>query len=788
LKDLLTHYFAIGLDVSQAMSPTWSPLLVGVSFIIAVLAGLVFVSLSSRLAEGHAETNRLAWISVGAVIMGLGVWAMHFVGMVAYRLPVPVTYDIFATSLSAVPAIAASAASLHLVARPEISYRRLFIGGLIFGGGIGAMHYTGMAAMDIEGIIRYDPYLFTASVLVAVLLAIAALWVARHQHDADGANRNLWKLGAAILVGFAVAGMHYTAMSSTLCFSGSLGGNRGAIDPDLLASITTIAAMIILLSGIAAILFDRRLAAEITLRKTAALHAAEMDGRLREAIETMQGSLALFDNEDRLVLCNENFKDVYGLSDEMVKDGVGYTDVLRKHVAEKLTHNIRRWGARGAADRLRRAREDELPVSLETRDNTWSTIRQRKTADGGTVFLRTDITRIRETQELLEQQSRRLQLVMDNIADAMVTLDEHGVIESLNRAGERIFGYAENEVIGKHVSVLMASDVELPSGNGMYRYLQGSADDHAGGGERFDLTGSHKNGDTIFLEAAFSDVVEGERRLHIGALRDITERKMTAIALEKAHRAAEQASLAKSEFISHMSHELRTPLNAVIGMSETLLAVRAIREDDSKLTEYLSDILASGNHQLSLVNDVLNLSVIESGGREVHFETFDAVPEISGLISSLQSMASQHESRLHSHLEGREVEVFADTQCFAQVMTNVVSNAILHAGTDSDIRIGVTDSAPAGTTGIYVTDNGVGMPQALIDDLGKPFPQVRNAYVRTPDAPHFGGTGLGYTIIKRLLELNGGRFAVEGNPDGGTRVTLYWRMPEGGSDGARKLA
>ena len=788
MYDLLKSYFAIGLDVEAAMSPTWSPVLVGVSFFIAMLAGLVFISLAGRLAEGLADTNRMIWTAVGAIIMGVGIWAMHFVGMVAYRLPIPVIYEPVMTTLSVMPAIAASAISLHLVARPEVSYKRLFAGGVIFGGGIGAMHYSGMAAMEIDGIVRYDPLLFAASVLVAVLLAIAALWGARRQVKARGTNRSLWRLGAAIIVGAAVAGMHYTAMSSTLCYSGFIGGDLNGIDPDLLASITTIAAIIILLAGIAAILFDRRLSEEITLRKSAALHAEEVDMRLREALETMQGSLALFDTDENLVLCNSQFREVYGISAAQVERGITYRDILRKHVAEKLTHNIRRRDSQGASDRLRQARDHEQPISLETRGGTWSTIRQRKTSNGGTVFLRTDITKIRETQELLEQQSRRLNLVMDNIAEALLTLDDQGRIESMNRAAERIFGYSETDVLGKHVSVLMASDVESPTGNGMYRYLQGSTEDHSTEGDRFEFVGNHKKGVTIFLEAVFSEVVEGQRRLHIGALWDITERKRNAIALEKAHMAAEQASRAKSEFISHMSHELRTPLNAVIGMSEILLSVDEMRSDDGKLKEYLADILASGRHQLSLVNDILNLSAIESGGRSVSLAAFDAVPGIEGLVRTLQAMAEKHGAKLHSHLAGRPVEILADEQCFNQVMMNVIANAIIHSGKGSDIRIGMMETALAGETGLYVDDNGVGMPQALVSDLGQPFPQVRNSYVRAENSSHLTGSGLGYTIIKRLLELNGGRFVVESQPGKGTRVVLYWRKADGISEQSRVTA
>lgn len=777
MQELLGSYFAFGIIPDRPITPAWSPVLVGVSFFIAVLAGLVFVSLVCRLSDRQASTNRLAWVAVGATIMGLGIWAMHFVGMVAYRLPVPVIYAPLITSLSAVPAIAASAITLHLVARPAVSMPRLVIGGVIFGIGIGTMHYTGMAAMKIDGIIRYDPLLFTISILVAPLLAIAALWVARRQLEAAGAHAGLLRLGAAVLVGMAVAGMHYTAMSSTLCYAGNASEDLMGVNPDLLASVTAIA---IVLAGIAAILLDRRLAEEVELRRSAARHAEEVDLRVREALEAMQGSLALFDSSEKLVLCNSSFRETYGISNSQMEQGVSYDDILRKHGAKYLSKDTHRSESACTASQMRQARDTEQPISLETGGGSWSSIHQRRTGNGGTVLLRTDITKFRETQELLEQQSRRLQLVMDNVAEALVIIDEKGAIESLNRAAERIFGYSEAEIFGKHVSILMTKDTETgsASGNGLYRYLQGSTSDNPKEGQQLEFEGCNRNGETIYLEAMFSDVVEGRRRLHIGALRDISERKRNALALEKARLAAEQASIAKSEFISHMSHELRTPLNAVIGMSELLLTVDEFRHNDEKLREYLTDILVSGQHQLSLVNDILNLTAIESGGRAVSLTAFDIVPEIEGLVRTLQTVADKHGANLHLDLPGETIEVLADSQCFNQVTMNIIANAITHSGPGSDIRIGVLEGSTAEEICVLVADNGTGMPRELVEDLGQPFPQARNSYVRKNNSPNMSSTGLGFSISKQLLEMNGGRFEVESVLDEGTRVFLYWQRPK----------
>jgi PAS domain S-box-containing protein len=774
--EILGSYFAIDVPQGAALDATYSPVLVTTSFVIATLAGLVFVNLSHRLSTYGEVNHRRVWVIVGGVVMGLGVWAMHFVGMIAYQIPVPVSYRPVETILSAVPAMVASAISLNIVSRRSISMTRLFVGGVLLGGGIGVMHYSGMAAMEIEGFVRYDPWLFTASIFVAVLLAVSALWVARWQQDDESSKSVVRTFGSAVLIGSAVAGMHYTAMSSTLCYPGGQSGIFGGLDPALLAGVTTIVAIMVLLAGIAAIIFDQRLTEEMDGRKTAVLHAEALDERLREAVETLPGSLALFDENDHLVLSNRQFADAYELSAMTENRTVTYRDVLRRHVAEKLTHDIRRWDSRGAVERITEAREKGKALSLETRNGTWSTIRQRRTSSGGTVFLRTDITKIRETQELLEQQSRRLRLIMDNVAEALITIDNEGRVESFNRAAESIFGYAESEMVGSHLSTLIADDVELQHSDGLRGFLASLSGLEPGEAKNFEFVGRAKNGSTVFLEAVFSAFKEGDRRLHIGAIRDITERHLTAVALNKARAEAERASMAKSEFISHMSHELRTPLNAVIGMSEALLMIDGIRTDDGQLRQYLSDILASGKHQLALVNDMLDLSTIETGGRSMRMEEFDAISVLSDLLRSMQTTAENHKSEILPVFgPGHDpVTVYADEQSFREVVLNIVSNGIIHAGPSSRITVNVESGAVANRVCVIVEDNGKGIPEDIFPMIGQPFPQVKNSWVRAAAEQDNAGTGLGLSIVKRLLDLNGGHFEVDSQPGRGTRVSIYW--------------
>tara|TARA_R110002110_G_scaffold91964_19_gene239319 strand:+ start:3442 stop:5862 length:2421 start_codon:yes stop_codon:yes gene_type:complete len=777
----LSGFFASAYDAESVLPATYSPFLVVVSFLIAALAGFAFIHLSHWIAEQKTSFVRTCWIVVGALIMGLGIWAMHFVGMIAYQLPVPIIYEPVATAASALPAVIASGLSLQMVARSQVSHLRLVLGGVVLGGGIGLMHYTGMAAMDVEAFVRYDPMLFTASILVAVILAICALWMARRRtRNPFSVVTLIREVYSAVLIGCAVAGMHYTAMSSTLCFSlGIEAGENFGMDTDLLAILTTIVATMVLLAGIAAVIFDRRLTIAIRKQERAADLAEESDRRLTEAVEAMSGSLALFDADESLVFSNSHFRVAYGLQDAADASRLSYQNVLDWHVAEKQTFrenggkNAGENTGKNAGEALREGRDKGVPITLEGRNNSWSMIRQRRTINGGTVFLCTDVTDIRQTEVLLQQQQNRLRLIMDNVADAVLTISSAGVIESFNRAAERIFGFSAEEMVGQPATRLIATGQKTIQGNRFGHYLE-KPDSRSPDSDSFEIVCQHKSGNTVFVEAVLSEVKEHGRTVIVGAFRDMTERRLNAIALEKARTQAEKASMAKSEFIAHMSHELRTPLNAVIGMSEALLMIETLRTDPAQLHEYLTDILASGRHQLTLVNDMLDLSTIESGGRSKNIERLDICAETESVIRPfVRSLDGKTVTIIPPGIE-YPVFIMADRQSFNQVLINLLSNATEHAGDNLEITISLDDRSSEQSVGLTVSDNGKGMPDELLKQLGQPFPLIRSAYVRMDDDVSKASTGLGMSIVYRLMEMNGGRVTVNSTIGGGTSVTTYW--------------
>lgn len=231
------------------LTGSYSPTLVLISLFVAILASYTALDLSGRIATAKGRAVYL-WMAGGALAMGVGVWSMHFIGMLAFRLPISLGYDIGITLLSLLIAVLSSGFALWLVSQPRLPAWQLGFGALVMGAGISSMHYTGMAALRMTPGIDYDPTLFGASLLIAVGASAAALWIAFNLRRNTPYVR-LARGGAAMVMGLAIVGMHYTGMAAARFADGSFCG--GAVDGlsgkglDTLVLITTLAVLIIAL-------------------------------------------------------------------------------------------------------------------------------------------------------------------------------------------------------------------------------------------------------------------------------------------------------------------------------------------------------------------------------------------------------------------------------------------------------------------------------------------------------------------------------------------------------------
>lgn len=247
------------------LTASYSSSLVLISLCVAILASYTALDLAGRIATARGYAASL-WMIGGALAMGTGIWSMHFVGMLALQLPVELGYDLTLTACSLLIAVLSSGFALWLVSQPSLPVLQLALGALIMGAGIASMHYTGMAALRMTPGIDYDPSLFMASLLIAVGASAAALWTAFRLRRQTPYVRQIRGL-AAVLMGIAIVGMHYTGMAAAGFPQGSFcGALPDGLEGDGLVSLVLITTFAVLLVALLTSVLDARLEA-----RTAAL-------------------------------------------------------------------------------------------------------------------------------------------------------------------------------------------------------------------------------------------------------------------------------------------------------------------------------------------------------------------------------------------------------------------------------------------------------------------------------------------------------------------------------------
>ena len=332
------------------MSGTYSYWLVLLSVLVATLASYTALDLASRItaAKGRAA---LLWLVGGAFSMGTGIWSMHFIGMLAFSLPVPMGYDAPVTLLSMLIAIVASGFALYTVSRDTLAVRNLLWGGVLMGIGIASMHYTGMAAMQTSPPIQYDPLLFCASIVIAISASLAALWIAFTLR-----TESVWmiyaKYAAAVIMGAAITGMHYTGMAAarfaadTICLTGPL------VDNSWMAGTIALVTFLILSTTRVLSVLDARMATH-TARMAKSLQKANAELKhmvLHDPLTHLPNRLLLEDRIGQAIggcqragtRCAALFVDLDRF--KSVNDSLGHFvgDELLRAVAERLQNGLRR--------------------------------------------------------------------------------------------------------------------------------------------------------------------------------------------------------------------------------------------------------------------------------------------------------------------------------------------------------------------------------------------------------------------------------------------------------------
>ena len=275
------------------MEGTYNTYLVATSYLIAVAASYTALELSRRVSQSEGRSAML-WLLGGAFSMGIGIWTMHFIGMLAFSLPMPFSYDVGITLLSLVVGIGASAFAIYIASRKRQGFAKIGLSGLLLGGGIASMHYTGMAAMEMKATISYDTPLLILSIVIAVVAACAAIWIIFTLSYFHGKRVGWLKFGAANIMGIAICGMHYTGMAAAIYSPMPDMTMADAVTDNtwLAASVAGVALFVLGVTQLT-IFFDYKLSAE---RK----HAEKADQeaiQLSEVLDESTNEIYMFDSE-----------------------------------------------------------------------------------------------------------------------------------------------------------------------------------------------------------------------------------------------------------------------------------------------------------------------------------------------------------------------------------------------------------------------------------------------------------------------------------------------------------
>jgi diguanylate cyclase (GGDEF)-like protein/PAS domain S-box-containing protein len=506
-------------ETSLLLMGTYDPALVLLSIAIAVFAAYAALGVAARISLSAAGREKWFWTGMGALTMGGGVWAMHFIGMLAFSLPCAVSYDRSVTLLSMLPSILASGVALRIISRPSLTRGALLSGGLLLGAGIGAMHYTGMAAYRLDGLVRYDPTLFWVSIVVAVGLAILALWVRARLNQWIGrwvklSPRHLDIL-CALVMGGAVSGMHYTAMAAAYFISdGRPGIPDSGLTPTFLAlSISVVATLLIALVLATTLAYRQR---DLARR----VQASEQ--RVRRILETTQEGFIMLDRDGVLVEANPAFARMMGATAEHLV-GHPLLDFTRGHHQQQLVDELRRHH-RGEQSRyeieLTRPDGTDLPCKISA-----TPILDDQGGVSGGFALVSDLS----SRKRHEAYVRQVLAMFENTADGVLMTDARGNIVSVNPAFTKITGYSEVEALGKNPRFLQSERHD----QAFYQQLwaQASSINHWQG----EIWNRRKNGE-VYPEWLTISVVKdeaGQVQSYVGVFSDISHIKRSEEKLER---------------------------------------------------------------------------------------------------------------------------------------------------------------------------------------------------------------------------------------------------------------
>jgi len=516
---------------------------------------------------------------------------------------------------------------------------------------------------------------------------------------------------------------------------------------------------------------------------------------LVKGLDSLRVGIIVFDGEDRLTYCNDHFRFIFRTFDDLESiNGKAFEDVLRmllengEFAGARAIHEPDEW----LQDALAYFRSRDWTPRLERlADGRWMEVKCRPIEDGGAIVHWNDVTALMQTQ-------LRFEAAIESTADGFAVWDQADRLVLHNRVFARLHRATSERLkpgttFRTFISETAVSGVfddggnqdewiarrmekhSLPIGQSTLKHRDGRwflmRDRHTREGGRVtvltDITELKERERQLIERGKTLQYTVQELEMNRAKLEDQASNLVdVAEKLDSAKSAAERANESKTSFLRNMSHELRTPLNSIIGFSEVLEQELFGKLGNERYIDYAAMIHTSGDHLLSLINQILDLSKIEAGRYELVHHPFDLREVIEDCSRIIAPQAAEGQVSVDIALPADQCEIDADHTAIRQSVLNLVSNAVKFTKEGGSVSVRLDDKGEQ--VCLVVSDTGIGIAPNDLRRVMIPFEQVDSAY-----ASEKQGTGLGLPIVKSLIELHGGSIELASTLGKGTTATVW---------------